>query len=212
MEILSPSDFSKQRLILAAIKLFAEQSIDGVSLRMINREAGAKNNSALHYHFGNKLGLVEAVVEFIQDWFEGAREESLSAVEAKGDDLQVRDILEAFIEPYLQLIENETWGYHAVRFLARMELEGGPDIHLILNRFAAKAMTRFKKSLARALPEVPRKLLIQRWNFCITSIIHGIADYKSLENSYMGDVSCSLQKLGALYVDYNAAGLAAPVK
>jgi len=212
MEALSPSDYSKQRLMLAAIKLFAEQGIDGVSLRMINREAGAKNNSALHYHFGSKLGLVEAVVEFIQDWFEEAREDALSAVEAKGDDLQVRDILEAFIAPYLQLVENESWGYHAVRFLARMELEGGPAIHATLNRFATNSLTRFKKLLSKALPEVPRKLLMQRWNFCITSIIHGIADYKSLKNSYMGDVSCSLQKLGALYVDYNAAGLAAPVK
>ncbi len=212
MEALSPSDYSKQRLLLAAIKLFAEQGIDGVSLRMINREAGAKNNSALHYHFGSKLGLVEAVVEFIQDWFEEAREDALSAVEAKGDDLQVRDILEAFIAPYLQLVESESWGYHAVRFLARMELEGGPDIHATLNRFATSSLTRFKKLLSTVLPEVPRKLLMQRWNFCITSIIHGIADYKSLKNSYMGDVSCSLQKLGVLYVDYNAAGLAAPVK
>jgi len=212
MEALSPSDHSKQRLMMAAIKLFAEQGIDGVSLRMINREAGAKNNSALHYHFGSKLGLVEAVVAFIQGWFEEAREEALSGVEAEGEELAVRDILEAFIEPYLQLVENEPWGYHAVRFLARMEMEGGPDIHATLNLFATKSMTRFKKLLSKALPEMPRKLLMQRWNFCITSIISGIADHKSLKKSYVGDVSCSLQKLGALYVDYNAAGLAAPVK
>lgn len=212
MEAVSASDYSKQRLILAAIKLFAEQGIDGVSLRMINREAGAKNNSALHYHFGSKLGLVEAVVAFIQDWFEEAREEALTAVEAAGDKATVRDILGAFISPYLQLVENEPWGYHAVRFLARMEMEGGPDIHSTLNKFASKAMTRFKKLLQRALPDVPRKLLLQRWNFCITSIMHGIADYKSLKNAYVGDVSCSLKKLGDLYLDFNAAGLAAPVE
>ncbi len=211
MEAISASDHSKQRLILAAIKLFAEQGIDGVSLRMINREAGAKNNSALHYHFGSKLGLVEAVVEYIQAWFEEAREKALAAVEAAGEEVAVRDILEAFITPYLQLVENETWGYHAVRFLARMETEGGADIRSILNRFAARTMSRFKKLLLKALPQIPRRLLMQRWNYCVSSIMRGIADYRSLSNSYIGDMSCSLKKLGDLYLDYNAAGLAAPV-
>ena len=136
------SDQSKQRLILAALKLFAEHGIDGVSLRMMNREAGSKNNSALHYHFGNKLGLAEAVVEFIQNWFETTREGVLVQVELAGSDAQVRDILEALVWPYLQMLENESWGYHAVRFLARMEMEGGPDIHAILNRFSSKAVKR----------------------------------------------------------------------
>ena len=212
MEALSASDQSKQRLILAAIKLFAEQGIDGVSLRMINREAGAKNNSALHYHFGNKSGLVEAVVEYIQDWFEEAREKALADVEGAGPVVAVRDILQAFISPYLQLVENETWGYHAVRFLARMETEGGEHVRSILNRFATKTMARFKKLLAKALPKIPRKLLMQRWNYCVSSIIQGIADYKNLKNSYLGDMSCSLKKLGALYLDYNVAGLSAPVE
>ena len=46
---LSPSEYAKYKLILAAIHLFAEHGVDSVSLRMINREAGHKNNSALHY-------------------------------------------------------------------------------------------------------------------------------------------------------------------
>ncbi|NIB43591.1 TetR/AcrR family transcriptional regulator [Pseudomaricurvus alkylphenolicus] len=211
MQTLSASDLSKQRLILAALKLFAEQGIDAVSLRMINREAGAKNNSALHYHFGSKTGLVEAVVEFVQDWFEEAREEALKSVEGQKKP-KVRDILRALVTPYLKLLKEEAWGYHAVRFIARMEMEGGPEIHDILNRFASKAMKRFTKLFSTALPDVPRKLLKQRLNFCITSIIKGMADYKSLKNSYMGDVSCSLDKLGEMYIEYNAAGLAASVK
>ena len=68
----SPSDLAKQRLILAAISLFSQKGLDGVSLRLINREAGARNNSALHYHFGNKLGVIKACIHYIQDWFDRA--------------------------------------------------------------------------------------------------------------------------------------------
>jgi AcrR family transcriptional regulator len=212
MELLNASEFSKRRLLLSALKLFAEQGIDAVSLRTINREAGARNNSALHYHFGSRLGLVEALAEFIQNWFEGVRETSLNAVEVAGDEAQVRDILSAFIYPYLQLLENEEWGYHAVRFLARMELEGGADIHAILNRFGSRSISRLKKVLIRKLPDIPSKLLMQRLNFCITSIVQGLADNEGLKDSYLGDMSCSLQDLGKIYLDYNAAGLAAPVE
>lgn len=212
MEPLTASSLSKQRLIIAAITLFAERGIDAVSLRMINREAGARNNSALHYHFGNKIGLVEAVVEFIQNWFEEVRETRLAAVEAAGDKAGVRDVLEAFISPYVSLLENESWGYNAVRFIARMELEGGPDIHAILNRFGRNSIDRIRKVLVKKLPDIPRKLLMQRLNFCIVSTIQGMADYKDLENSYLGDMSCSLQTLAKIYLDYNTAGLSAPVK
>ncbi|NIB44979.1 TetR family transcriptional regulator [Pseudomaricurvus alkylphenolicus] len=210
MAALSPSELSKQRLILAALKLFAEQGIDAVSLRMINRAAGAKNNSALHYHFGSKIGLVEAVVAFFQEWFELAREESFLAIEAQKNP-SVREIVDAFLAPYLKLLKEEEWGYHAVRFIARMEMEGGAEIRDILHRFADRAMKRFSKLLMTALPHVPPRQLKQRWNFCVTSIIQGMADYKNLENSYMGDVSCGLDRLGETYLDYNAAGLQAPV-
>ncbi len=52
---------SALRLVLAAERLFALHGIDGVSLRQIATEAGSANNSAVHYHFGSKRGLIEAI-------------------------------------------------------------------------------------------------------------------------------------------------------
>jgi len=210
METLSPSEYSKRKLLLAAIKLFAEQGIDGVSLRTINREAGNKNNSALHYHFGGKGGLVEAVVQFIQEWFENNREAPLNKLEEQETTPKVEDIVEAFVAPYLKIIESETWGFHAVRFLSRMEQEAEPEIHQLLNKHGKKSITRFKKLLFRALPELSQKELTHRFNFCITSIIHGLADYENLKYSYMGNIKVSLKSLGKLYVRYNSYGLSAP--
>jgi len=207
MEPLSLPEYSKRMLILAAIKLFSEQGIDGVSLRTINREAGNKNNSALHYHYGSKWGLVESVAEFIQEWFEKQRSERLDALESKEMPANVEEILVEFITPYQILIEEESWGYHAVRFLSKMELEVNPEIHQLLNKHAKKSVGRFKKLLEKALPHLSPKELSNRFNFCLTSIIHGFADYQNLKYSYMGNLKISLNNLTKLYVRYNAAGL-----
>ena len=51
------------RIVLAAERLFALDGIDGVSLRTIALEAGSSNNSAVHYYFGSKGGLIGAIFE-----------------------------------------------------------------------------------------------------------------------------------------------------
>jgi AcrR family transcriptional regulator len=52
---------SALRIVLAAERLFALHGIDGVSLRQISAESGSSNNSAVHYHFGSKEGLIAAI-------------------------------------------------------------------------------------------------------------------------------------------------------
>jgi AcrR family transcriptional regulator len=210
----SAAELGRDRLLYAALALFAEQGVEAVPMRLVNREAGARNNSALHYHFGGKQGLVEALVGFIQDWFEAHREGALQALESRARDepITVREVLAAFLLPYRVLLENEPWGSDAVRFLGRMEFEADPATREVLNRYAVPAMRRVRALLVRALPELPRRLMQQRLAHCLSSIILGLADRRSLKNSYVGDAAPrDLDALIALYVDYHAAALAAPV-
>jgi AcrR family transcriptional regulator len=72
------------RLVRAAEQLFAERGIDAVSLREINRVAGAKNASALQYHFGDRNGLLRAVLAKHQGAVEDRRHAMLDAYEAAG--------------------------------------------------------------------------------------------------------------------------------
>src|SRR5438552_494858 len=52
---------SALRIVLAGERLFALHGVDGVSLRQIAAEAGSSNNSAVHYYFGSKDGLIAAI-------------------------------------------------------------------------------------------------------------------------------------------------------
>ncbi len=54
---------TRQQLIAAAEQLFAARGVAGVSLREINAAAGQRNNSALHYHFNDRDGLLAAMAE-----------------------------------------------------------------------------------------------------------------------------------------------------
>lgn len=62
---------TRQRLLDAALRLFAERGFGSVTVRDICGEAGA-NVAAVNYHFGDKLGLYREVVERA---LEGARKD-----------------------------------------------------------------------------------------------------------------------------------------
>lgn len=54
---------TRERFIEAAQRLYAERSIDSVSLNEITVAAGQKNRNALQYHFGNRDGLIQSIID-----------------------------------------------------------------------------------------------------------------------------------------------------
>ncbi|MBP6729788.1 MAG: TetR/AcrR family transcriptional regulator, partial [Microthrixaceae bacterium] len=53
---------TRERLLRAAAFLFARKGTSGVRNHEIHTLAGQRNESALHYHFGNRQNLVQAVI------------------------------------------------------------------------------------------------------------------------------------------------------
>jgi len=57
-----PSDYTRQRILKAAIELFAEKGFDGASVRAIVAKAQV-NQAAINYHFDGKEGLYLEVIK-----------------------------------------------------------------------------------------------------------------------------------------------------
>ena len=79
----------------------------------------------MHYHFQNKLGVIQALVELI------ARELASIAGELRTEKISERSMSEACrntLRPLVLLPERRTWGSDAVRFLSRMVSEGDAEI------------------------------------------------------------------------------------
>jgi AcrR family transcriptional regulator len=105
------------RLISAAEQLFALHGIDGISLREINRAAGARNGSALQYHFRDRDGLLRAVMAKHHRELEARRHAMLDAYEAEGRD-DVRALAGALVRPLASKLADEDGGAQYLQILA----------------------------------------------------------------------------------------------
>jgi AcrR family transcriptional regulator len=85
---------TRAKLMSAGERLFAEQGIHGAQIRDIVRAAGQANDSAVHYHFGSRDGLLAAICERHIEAMEPARRRRLNGRAGPVDlDAVVADLL-----------------------------------------------------------------------------------------------------------------------
>jgi AcrR family transcriptional regulator len=211
MQTAIPTNDVKQQFITAALTLFAENGVQSVSMRHINRAIGTKNNSAAHYHFGNKEGLVEAVMLFIQDWFESQRFIPLTQLESQATDgpITIEEVLEVWARPYLNLVQTEEWGFDALRLLARVQLEQDSfsrEMHFAKGK---KLLDRLRALALAALPHLPEEIVLNRLSYCALTFVQGIAINGFLAKDQASDPANALEALFHVSLRYNVAGMKA---
>lgn len=116
------------RLVRAAETLFADRGIDAVSLREINRTAGAKNASALQYHFGDRNGLLRAVLTRHQADVEARRHAMLDAYEAAGA-TDLRTLAGALVRPLAAKLADQDGGAAYLQILGDLMNRPRPVIN-----------------------------------------------------------------------------------
>lgn len=89
---------TRERIIGAAERLFAERGIAGVSLREINRAAQQSNTGAVQYHFGDRDGLVRAIIDKHRRDTEPRRHALLDQYEDAGGE-DIRALVAALVLP-----------------------------------------------------------------------------------------------------------------
>src|SRR5262245_66312685 len=104
---------TRERLILAAERLFAERGIGGVSLREIGSAAGQRNNSAAQYHFDTKQGLVDAIYEYRMQSINERRLALIQQIERENRTGDLRALVAALVHP---LAESLHPGSYYARF------------------------------------------------------------------------------------------------
>lgn len=97
----SAQDGTRQKLLRAAIKVFAAQGYKGATVRDICAAAGAGNVSSINYHFGSKEDLYKEILELIFSEFE-KQKRSLPALRWKEGSPEER--LKQFIQAYCRML------------------------------------------------------------------------------------------------------------
>jgi AcrR family transcriptional regulator len=159
---------TKERILDTAERLIGEQGYAATSLRHIIAEAGV-NLAAVHYHFGSKEGLLDAVVARKATPVNEARLAWLERVEAEAGDgpLEVERVLESFFLPTVE-VAGRNPGF--VRLMGQMLAEG--MMPRIVEKHFQAAGLRFVAALQRAVPELPQEELMWRVHFMVGAMAH----------------------------------------
>jgi len=113
---------TRDRLLRAGEHLFARRGVDGALTREIVALAGQANDSAVHYHFGSRRGLLGAIVDRHMLRMEEQRKPALDALIAQGGD--VGAVLAAVVEPMTAELTDEG-GRDFLRIVAQLAGESG---------------------------------------------------------------------------------------
>lgn len=199
---------TRELLILTAERLFAEHGIDAVSLRQINTEAGQRNLSATHYHFGSKEALIGIIYDFRMARVNRRRTELLARIETEDRQGDVHALVECVVAPIVEEVTSDASGAHYIRFLA--QVIGHPQLRLdkLWTSQHAGGLARIVGHLRSALPRLPAEISSLRIGLMWEQIIHALADQDLLrENAGQASQALFVSNL----IDVVASGLLAPV-
>lgn len=96
---------TRDKLITIGQRLFAEQGVFRVPLRTVIEQAGQKNTSALHYHFGGREGLLAAIIDRHNDGIEEERAAMVAHIVASGQTADIPSLVRAFVVPFAAKLE-----------------------------------------------------------------------------------------------------------
>lgn len=166
---------TREAILTAAERLFAEHGVYAVSNRQVSEAAGQGNNTAVGYHFGTKADLVRAIVR--KHTAQVAQQRTRMLAEAEGS-TEVRDWVSCLVRPttdHLAELGQPSW---FARFCAQVNTD--PVLRPIMQEEAltSPALQRIIESLKARLPELPAKVHAQRAEMARLLLTHVPAEYE----------------------------------
>lgn len=196
------------RLLDAAERIFATRGIEAASVRAITQAAGA-NIAAVHYHFGSKHDLVQALVARRVGEMTAARRPLLDAL-LERDEVTVRDVAEAWVRPLAAMAFRDDGARRTyLSFLVVMHA-GSPQLRALATEVFRPQHERFATLLARALPDVDEPVRWLRFTAAADTTIRALADPDRTTAPWRAHGGLSQDKLTEHAIDLAASILAGP--
>lgn len=168
---------TEQRLLAAAEQLFADRGIDAVSLRAVMAAADA-NVASVHYHFGSKDALVEALISQRGDQVHARRAELLDTIKESGTP-NARALAESFVRPVAELAADG--GSAWVTFVAGIMHSNHPALARLTEGFAPQAR-HFTDLLAQICPDASARTIRFRLTQAMSLTFHTLGDPEGMRD------------------------------
>ncbi|XYH99555.1 TetR/AcrR family transcriptional regulator [Sorangium sp. So ce1128] len=164
---------TREVILDAAERLFAEHGVAAVSNRQVSEAAGQANNFAVGYHFGTKNDLVLAIVRRHVPFIERRREEMLAEIKGSSD---LRDWLACLVRPTVDHIASLGSPSWFARFSAQVMTDPVTRKLVIDELLATPAMQETIAGLERLRPIWPEEVLEERGDMSRHLIVHMCAE------------------------------------
>ncbi|WP_189879798.1 TetR/AcrR family transcriptional regulator [Streptomyces bluensis] len=151
---------TREALLIAAERLFAEHGVHAVANRQISEAAGQGNNAAVSYHFGTKIDLVRALARRHAEGIEAGRVRMLADI---GDSADLREWVACAVRPVTRHVEALGASSWYGRFIAQVTAD--PALRAVTSEeFAAASpsMQKLQDGLNRCLPDLPAEVHTER--------------------------------------------------
>ncbi|GAB2888187.1 TetR family transcriptional regulator [Nocardioides pacificus] len=166
---------TRRRMVEVAERLFAEHGTAAVSLRMVGQEAGQRNNSAAQYHFGDRQGLIDAIVQLRTPPIDARRAEMTAQL---GSDPDVRSLLRVLVQPLAESAAAPGPRTHYLGFLANVMDDYPPSDQWEVSQVQPASFQRIVIQLGEALPHLPPKAFERRMRWVARVSLRLLADHE----------------------------------
>jgi len=171
---------TRDKLVTAAQELYGSRSIDAVSLREISARAGQRNPNALQYHFHNRDGLLQAIVDkhatevgtYRERYFELAQQGQWNTAEAAA---------RCLVMPIVDYVERCPEAVNFVRIVSQIRALNRGSQHRSerqdnTGEFRFPDVPGLEQLFGSALAELSPREAQRRIHLVVNTVFHAIAD------------------------------------
>jgi AcrR family transcriptional regulator len=164
---------TREAILTAAERLYAEHGVYAVSNRQVSEAAGQGNNAAVGYHFGTKTDLVRSIEERHRAPIEELREAMVSRTSAATD---MRGWVSCLVRPltdHLADLGNPTW---YARFAAQAMTDPAYHGVVVKDALTSASLVQVVDGINRCLPDLSPDTKSDRNVMARNLLMHSCAD------------------------------------
>lgn len=161
-----------ERILDAAEALFARHGVEATSLRSITSEAGV-NAAAIHYHFGSKESLLQALLSRRIAPLNQERLKQLDRLEAASGEgpVPLEPLLAAFLIPWLAIRAEMGERMHVLGgLLASLRVEEADEFGESLGSQLEEVRERFALAICRGRDDLSFDEALERLGYCVGAL------------------------------------------
>ncbi|WP_163509939.1 TetR/AcrR family transcriptional regulator [Fodinicola acaciae] len=164
---------TRELILVAAERLFAEHGVFVVSNRQVSEAAGQGNNAAVGYHFGTKTDLIRAIIRKHNEEVGRLRAQQVATL---SDPAGLRDWVGCLVRPmteHLAALGNPTW---YARFSAQVMTDPVMRRVVIEESRSSPSLQQVVDGLRPHLPDLPPDVRAERNDMARQLIVHICAE------------------------------------